>query len=399
MLREQSYPFGERGFTVLGEDEKPALLEGLVRKKETRAFLDSVRKAKQGLVLPPGEYQDRLTAARLLDYDDLLLYACRLLDERPEALRLCRERARHLLIDEFQDTSSAQYALARRLAGEDVWAIGDPDQRIYGFSVDGFDPFDAFRRDFPGCATLRLSENYRSQAVIVEAAKDVIAANPAQRELRSRLEAGLPVEIAAFDTDRQEAEMVARGIEGLLGGSSAYAIDTLWARKESESYVYGLKDIAVLYRTHAQARLLSGVFERSGLPFKVFGKPSSAQDIEDCQEPVPEGEYISLMTLHRAKGLEFPVVFITGCEDGLLPYAGCPIEEERRLFYVGMTRSRNRLFLSYCGKRLLYGRTLRHGPSPFVKDIQEELTRLRDTEPPPRRRPDPERSQPSLFDP
>jgi len=105
------------------------------------------------------------------------------------------------------------------------------------------------------------------------------------------------------------------------------------------------------------------------------------------------------MTLHRAKGLEFPVVFITGCEDGLLPYAGCPIEEERRLFYVGMTRSRNRLFLSYCGKRLLYGRTLRHGPSPFVKDIQEELTRLRDTEPPPRRRPDPERSQPSLFDP
>jgi superfamily I DNA/RNA helicase len=102
------------------------------------------------------------------------------------------------------------------------------------------------------------------------------------------------------------------------------------------------------------------------------------------------------MTLHRAKGLEFPVVFIAGCEDGLLPYdRNGDAEEERRLFFVGMTRAQQRLFLSSSAKRFLYGETRRANPSTFLADIQNELRRLEETQAP--RRPLEQERQQTLF--
>jgi DNA helicase-2/ATP-dependent DNA helicase PcrA len=343
---------------------------------------------------PGAEYQKRLLAAKLLDFDDLFLYACRLLDEKPEVLSHYQQRFRYILVDEFQDTSFAQYQLLRCLSSGNVCVIGDPDQAIYSFTGDSFKPFEEFRKDYTEYRILPLSENYRSQAGILEAAKQVIGKNQAQlpRELYARLERGLPIEIMAHASESQEAEMIARKIEGLLGGASYFTIDSSWAEKEKESYRYGLGDIAILYRFHAQARKIGEALRRAGLPCRVFGKKpeqgdavSTAQELEDFQnheEAAPSailrGEWVSLMTLHRSKGLEFPVVFLAGCEEGVLDG---DLEEERRLFYVGMTRAKNRLFLSYAKKRFLFGKTLHQGPSRFLRDIEEELRMFRENSP------------------
>ena len=135
---------------------------------------------------------------------------------------------------------------------------------------------------------------------------------------------------------------------------------------------------------------------------------AAAEDLEDFRDSEaavpstlePRGESVTLMTAHRAKGLEFPVVFLTGCEDGVLPYRrdedSFPSpKEERRLFYVGMTRARDRLFLSYARKRFLFGKSLALQPSPFVSDIEEELRRIQESAAPVRKRP--KGQQPELF--
>jgi DNA helicase II / ATP-dependent DNA helicase PcrA len=415
ILREETYPWAEPA--VLPEEERPGLLEGIVPRAEAAALLDDVRAAKQRLEWPqdaPGRlYQERLQSRRLMDFDDLFLYVLRLFEEKPEALQRWRGRFRFVLVDEFQDTSLAQYRFVARLAGRDFCVIGDPDQSIYGFAGVPFDPFAEFAKDHPGCRVLPLTENYRSQAVILDAAKQVIARNRARlpRELRARLARGLPVEISGHQSDRQEAEMTVRRIERLLGGASRFTVDTGWAAQTDEGKrTYSLGDFVVLYRLNAQARLFETALERAGLPYTTYGKKTKKdgrevgeqEDLEDFREAEtkPTGESVTLMTAHRAKGLEFPVVFLTGCEDGVLPYrrdgdASSSTEEERRLFYVAMTRAQDRLFLSYARKRFLFGKTLAPQPSPFVADIEEELRRLQTEEAPRAKRP--KGHQPELF--
>ncbi len=407
VLREHGYPFGPGvECTLVSEEEKAALLDGLVPRGAVPAFLDDLRRQKQRLVWPDHgpakEYQNRLFARRLFDFDDLFLYAARLFDERPEVAATYRERFVAVVIDEFQDTSFAQYRFLRSLASQNLCVIGDPDQAIYGFA-GSFRAFQAFTADFPNHRVFTLSENYRSQAMIVDAAAQVIAKSPEQlpRRLIARLANGLPIAIARYGTDRQESEMIARKIETLLGGSSHFTIDSGWAQADEEIRVHGLGDIAILYRLHAQGRLIAEVLDRAGLPYRCFGKPTTAEDLEDVmgQESEPHGDAISLMTLHRAKGLEFPVVFIAGCEDGLLPYTrNEDPEEERRLFFVGMTRAKQRLFLSSAARRFLFGETRHAVPSPYLADIEDTL-RLLEEEQAPRRRPDTGRPaiQPHLF--
>lgn len=411
ILREQGYPFGVGvDCALVREEDKPALLDGLVPRKDIPAFLDNLRRQKQRLTWPADgpavRYQDRLLGRRLLDFDDLFLYAARLFDERPTVAAAYRERFAYVVIDEFQDTSYAQYQFVRRLTREggpeysqNLSVIGDPDQAIYGFA-GSFRPFEAFMADFPDHRVFRLSENYRSQGTILEAATQVIAKSTARlpRQLTARLANGLPLTIARHGTDRQEAEMIVRKIETLLGGSSYFTIDSGWAQTDEERRSYGLGDVAILYRLHAQARPIADALERAGLPYRCFGKPTAAEDLEDvvAEEPGPRGDAISLMTLHRAKGLEFPVVFIAGCEDGLLPYERSEDpEEERRLFFVGMTRAKQRLFLFSAAQRFLFGKTRHSEPSPYLSDIQAELRRLEESPAP--RRPVERETQQSLF--
>lgn len=399
VLREQGVPFGSGvDWSVADDADKRAALRGIVPPKEMAEFLQELGKQKQKLLIPESSeaqaYQKRLLAAKRLDFDDLFIYACQLFERQPEILERYRRQFHYLLVDEFQDTSFAQYQFMARLASENLCVLGDPDQAIYGFVSDSFLPFEQFKKDYPEHRVLPLSDNYRSQSAILQAAKQVIEKNPAQlpRELSARLEQGFPIEISSHQSEAQEAEMIVRKIEGLLGGASYFTIDSGWADKEQESYSYGLNDIAVLYRFHVQARKIEQALDRAGLPYRKFAKDpkkngkeaiSLVENLADFQnnEAGLEGEGIRLMTLHRSKGVEFPVVFILGCEDGVIPYYETAkeirrekrLEEERRLFYVGMTRAKNRLFLSYVKKRFLFGKTLASGPSPFLQDIEAEL--------------------------
>lgn len=411
VLREQSYPAA--GMTAAPEEVKNAILADIIPRCDLPAFLEALRRTKQQGRWPEDEksreYQARLREKNLLDFDDIFLFVRRLFDERPAVRTHYRDRFRHVLVDEFQDTSPQQYEFMRHVAGANLCVIGDPDQSIYGFLGEGFRPFSRFMADYPGHGVLTLSENYRSQATILLAAQQVIASNPAPlpRELTARLAQGLPVDILSFSTDRQEAAGIVRKIEALVGGSSHFTRDTGWAEKTGGGFSF--QDIAVLYRTHAQARAIEEALNQAGLPFRSFGKKkpgvSALEDLADFQgnEGLPKGEHIHLMTLHRSKGLEFPVVFIAGLEEGLLPAgprAGQngdeTLAEERRLFYVGMTRAKSRLFLTWTKERFIFGEIRKANASRFLSDIEEELRRLETAAAAPRKANKP--VQPTLFE-
>ena len=151
--------------------------------------------------------------------------------------------------------------------------------------------------------------------------------------------------------------------------------------EENGQYSFG--DIAVLYRLNAQSQALKVAFDRSGIPYHIAGKKSGQDLLEDIywQNTDELGDFqvekVNLMTLHAAKGLEFPVVFIVGCEEHLLPLGLCGLsgdpQEERRLFYVGMTRAKERLYLVRAKRRFLFGQMYQNAPTAFLSDIEEEL--------------------------
>ncbi|MBI4063158.1 MAG: UvrD-helicase domain-containing protein [Elusimicrobia bacterium] len=415
VLRREGCPFGAGvEFSVISEEEKLKLMANITERRQAHALLKEISRQKQrlapGQTGPAARYQERLKALRYLDFDDLLLHLNRLFEEKPQIAAKYREKFAHVLVDEFQDTSFAQYQILKKINPANLCVVGDPDQAIYGFTGAEFSPFQEFSKDWASRQIINLGQNYRSQGTILEAAKQIIERNPSDlpRELSAKLEAGLPIEITAYQTERQEAEMTVRQIENLLGGSSYFTVDSRWAEKEKESYSYGLGDIAILYRLNAQAKPIKEALERAGLPCQVYGEKnkgeeddSSVQDLEKFQQDEQgiAGEKITLMTLHRVKGLEFSVVFIIGCEERLLPcsiFEPSPPQEERRLFYVGVTRAKSRLFLSWSKKRTLFGKTQENRPSPFLEDIGNALKTIEESRAPEKRKT--AKNQPALFD-
>ena len=324
----------------------------------------------------------------------------------------------------------------------DVCAIGDPDQAIYRFRGADVRFFSEFRKHFTETRTVRLVRNYRSDRNIVTLSSQVIApSGSGQRSVPVVDDVPDPVTLHEAPTERAEAEFVVRSIEQALGGHSFFSIDS-GRSKDDEGRDLSFSDFAVLYRTEAQSAPLAEALERSGMPFQqrshrrllahpgVAGlvealgeapeagsvvarldavRPGGGEDAaqtrtarellgpiaEACGDDTgrflaelvlgtevdtwdPRADRISLLTLHAAKGLEFPVVFIAGCEDGLLPLRWGEVEpedleEERRLFYVGVTRARSKLFLTRARKRLARGEVRERAPSPYLADIEERL--------------------------
>ena len=462
-------------------------------------------------------YQKRLRQNNALDFDDLLLKTLELFQKHPDVLERYQSRFQYILVDEYQDTNMAQYHIVKLLADahRNLCVVGDDDQSIYGWRGADIRNILEFEKDFPGAEIVRLEQNYRSTEQILNAANLIIANNHGrkQKKLWTAQKGGAPIELRENNDERDEAMYIANRIVSDV-------------RYQGRSY----NDFAILYRTHAQSRVLEMYLKSFDIPYKVYGGLSffqraevkdilcylrllsnpnddiaflrvintprrglgdaavamlqasarqngcsmlaaamTADDIppryagklrqftdvmvaasgmlgvsplseivdlllasigydaylrEDKKEnyetraqivqeflgyiaeferglaadesdPLQaflenvalftatdqmlsdRGE-VSLMTLHSAKGLEFPVVFLCGMEDGLFPSSQSRfdperMEEERRLCYVGITRAREELRLSYAKQRMLYGKIESTRPSQFLEELAGAL--------------------------
>jgi DNA helicase-2/ATP-dependent DNA helicase PcrA len=469
------------------------------------------------------EYQARLHRAGAMDFDDLLVQTVRLLREHPDVLEHYRERFEHILVDEYQDTNHAQNQIVLLLGGghHNVTVVGDTDQSVYRFRGADYRNILQFEEAFPDVTTVVLDQNYRSTQTILDAANAVIANNVARKPKNLWTEAGRGHRIVRYHAEDE-------------GDEATYVAST--ARMLHDDHAYNWRDIAVLYRTNAQSRVVEEAMMRLGVPYKVVGgtrfydrrevkdamaylravvnpadevsvkrvlnvpkrgigeasiakldalaanegigfldalrrareagvtgpalrgiesfvglldelgelTAAGVADAEADAEEVPDvgpadilqaalersgylaeleaedtveahgrlenlGELIGsareftridefleqvslvadtdeltdddqvvLMTLHSAKGLEFPVVFLIGAEEGVFPNTRAlsepdELEEERRLAYVGITRARERLYVTHAWSRSLFGSTQYNPPSRFIEEIPGEL--------------------------
>jgi DNA helicase II / ATP-dependent DNA helicase PcrA len=215
------------------------------------------------------EYQRRLSAANALDFDDLIMTTVHLLQAFPDLREQYRRRFRHVLVDEYQDTNHAQYALVRELCAADagvgdgpaidppeLMVVGDSDQSIYAFRGATIRNINDFESDFPGATVIMLEQNYRSTQTILNAANAVIGQNAGRKPKKLWSDAGDGAKIVGYvaDTEHDEAQFLAGEISRLRADEGArYA------------------DAAVFYRTNAQSRTFEEVFIRTGLPYKVVG--------------------------------------------------------------------------------------------------------------------------------
>ncbi|NLJ83666.1 MAG: DNA helicase PcrA [Halanaerobiaceae bacterium] len=461
-------------------------------------------------------YQQRLQESNAFDFDDLIMKTVELFRKYPMVLEHYQDRFKYISIDEYQDVNTAQYQLVQLLAGKyrNICVVGDPDQGIYGFRGADIRNILNFEKDYPDASIIKLEQNYRSMGKILRAADSVIANNLSRREKRLWTERGEGNNLKyflAFD-EKDEANFVSRTI------------------KELEDKGYSYKDVAVLYRTNSQSRVIEDYFLRYGIPYQIIGglrfydrmeikdliaylrviynpsddisllriinKPArgigagtlgkltafaaerdlslyeaclkveensalgagyrnkvknfidmmedfraDSQDLsvallmqrilhetgyeaelmkegtieaqtrlENIQELFSvmssfqneegedslaafleevslvsdidtmdeTGEHVTLMTIHSAKGLEFPVVFMVGMEEGIFPHSNSmfdeeELEEERRLCYVGITRAMEELYLCSARERLRFGQFQSNPPSRFLSEIPAEL--------------------------
>jgi len=211
------------------------------------------------------EYAARLRRAEALDFDDLLMTTVNLLAGFPEVRERYRRRFRHVLVDEYQDTNHAQYALIQLLCGPDptselpapeLMVVGDSDQSIYAFRGASIENILNFERDFPGATTIQLEQNYRSTGNILSAANAVIGHNKGRPKKNLWTDSGEGALITGYvaDTEHDEARFIA---------------DELISLSASGDSRYG--DAAVFYRTNAQSRAIEDVFIRMGIPYRVVG--------------------------------------------------------------------------------------------------------------------------------
>jgi DNA helicase-2/ATP-dependent DNA helicase PcrA len=215
-------------------------------------------------------YQSRLREANALDFDDLIMTTVNLLRAFPDVAEHYRRRFRHVLVDEYQDTNHAQYALVRELVGPaptpepaehelppaELCVVGDADQSIYAFRGATIRNILQFEEDYPDATTILLEQNYRSTQTILSAANAVIERNESRRPKNLWTNAGSGAQITGYvaDTEHDEAQFVAEEIDRLTDAGEAKS-----------------GDVAVFYRTNAQSRVFEEIFIRVGLPYKVVG--------------------------------------------------------------------------------------------------------------------------------
>jgi len=204
------------------------------------------------------QYQKLLEQNRALDFDDLIMRTYHLFHYHPEVLSKYQSRYLHLLVDEFQDTNIAQYALVKQIGGKyrNVCVVGDPDQSIYSWRHADLRNILNFEKDYPEAKVVYLEQSYRSTKNILEAAHQVISVNRERKEnkLWTENEVGLPVNLVATSDEADEAHFVVSEVQRLLNQGEARPVDCV-----------------VMYRTNAQSRAIEEMFIRYGMPYQLVG--------------------------------------------------------------------------------------------------------------------------------
>lgn len=504
ILRRDGYRIGiPAGFVIYDEYDSQKVVKSVLEKldispKKFRpsSILAAISAAKNELFTPKQyaaiargywqevvaevypEYQKELVRAKALDFDDLLVKAVELLQQDKQILEKYHNQFQHILVDEYQDTNTAQYMLTKLLAKKhgNICVVGDCSQSIYGWRGADYRNVLNFRKAFPKVTVYRLEQNYRSTQTILDTAHSVIAYNSTHPILKlwTDKDGGEKVSLYEAFNEKDEADFIIRTMLQLYQENSALEA----------------ADFGVLYRTNAQSRVIEEAFLHYGLPYILVGgvrfyerkeikdilaylrlvlnrqdlvardrarktgkKRSDAllkyltdssgiseelttleimdeilrvtrypeqydeekdedrsrlENIEELKSVAAEypklitflenvalvekevsaiakndklvrnerKNAVTLMTLHQAKGLEFNTVFIVGMEEGLFPHSRSSdnpyeLEEERRLAYVGITRAKERLYLTHTHNRLYFGRRTTNPVSRFITEIPE----------------------------
>lgn len=203
-------------------------------------------------------YQQRCFRAAAMDFDDLLMKTYELLRNHSDILHKYQHKFQYVMVDEFQDTNEAQYAIVRKLAAvhHNIAVVGDDAQSIYAFRGASIKNILGFQKDFPNTKTFKLEQNYRSTQTIVEAAGSIIKQNKDQiaKTIFTENELGEKIRVIKALTDNEEGRMVASGIFGEKMNSQAFN-----------------KDFAVLYRTNAQSRSMEESLRKLNIPYRIYG--------------------------------------------------------------------------------------------------------------------------------
>jgi DNA helicase-2/ATP-dependent DNA helicase PcrA len=281
-LRRDAPEIGlNREFVIYDQDDQTSLVKQALKdlnvdeKRYTpSAVLNAISSAKNELITPENyqppsywhemvrrvypRYQELLRASNALDFDDLLLEVVRLFDTKPEVLKRYQDRYQYFLVDEFQDTNTAQYTLLKQLANKthNLFCVGDEDQSIYKWRGADFRNIQRFRDEHPKLFEVVLEQNYRSTQTILDAARGVIDRNVhrTKKSLFTERAGGSPITVYEAYNQDDEAEFVVGTIQDLI--------------RTSEHH---LGDMAVFYRTNAQSRAIEDAFIRSGIPYRLIG--------------------------------------------------------------------------------------------------------------------------------
>lgn len=271
-------------FSIYDTDDQKSLMKEICKRLEIdtkvykeRSILSAISSAKDELIGPKEfyqntigdyskqkiavayeEYQKALKNNNALDFDDIIVKTIELFKAYPEVLLNYQERFRYIMVDEYQDTNTAQFELIHLLAGKyrNLCVVGDDDQSIYKFRGANIHNILDFEKVFPEAKVIKLEQNYRSTKKILEAANCVIRNNTARKEkaLWTENEEGERIHFRQFDTAYEEAE---------------YVVSDIIKAKRNNEAEYGQN--AVLYRTNAQSRLLEEQFVKAGVPYDVIG--------------------------------------------------------------------------------------------------------------------------------
>ena len=216
------------------------------------------------------EYNRRLKASNAMDFDDILVNTNTLLQKYPEVAEKYQQLFHYILVDEYQDTNRAQYMIIKKLAEQHhrICVVGDDAQSIYSFRGADISNILNFQKDYPEAQLVKLEQNYRSTQTIVNAANSLIRHNKGQirKEVFSELNIGERISLSTYMSDRDEAKAVAKNIR--LLAPSTYTYD----------------DIAVMYRTNAQSRVIDDELRQLGIPYRIYGGTSFYQrkEIKDA---------------------------------------------------------------------------------------------------------------------